>query len=239
MNICIDMHTHTTASGHGYSTLQENIAAAKEAGLTVLGLSEHGMAMPGGPHEYFFGNYKCIPREYDGLRLLCGVEANIMDRDGTLDMEESLISRVDYAIASLHIPCIRPGSIEENTQTLLNAMKNPYVKIIGHPDDSRYPLDFEELVRASAREKVALEVNNSSLHPKSARTGGRENITALLRACKRQGVPVLLGSDSHISYTVGRFDAALALLRELDFPEELVLNTRQDSIGQLVNVALD
>ena len=73
----MDMHTHTMASGHGYSTLKENIEAAKERGLRALGLSEHGPAMPGGPHVFFFSNYRCIPREYNGLRLFCGVEANI------------------------------------------------------------------------------------------------------------------------------------------------------------------
>ena len=63
MKILMDMHTHTMASGHGYSTLKENIDVAKEKGLKALGLSEHGPAMPGGPHENFLANYKCIPRQ--------------------------------------------------------------------------------------------------------------------------------------------------------------------------------
>ena len=72
MNAIMDLHTHTIASGHGYSTLQENIAEAKRIGLKYLGLSEHGPAMPGGPHIYFFSNYKCVPRQHGDLRLLCG-----------------------------------------------------------------------------------------------------------------------------------------------------------------------
>ena len=111
----MDLHTHTIASGHGYSTLQENIMEAQRMGLQFLGLSEHGPAMPGGPHEYFFSNYKCIPRQYGNLRLLCGIEANITDDKGGLDLPEHLLERMDYVIASMHPPCVTPGGREYNT----------------------------------------------------------------------------------------------------------------------------
>lgn len=235
MKLYMDLHTHTIASGHGYSTLKENIEAAKEAGLQILGLSEHGPAMPGGPHIFYFSNYKCIPRQHGNLRLLCGVEANIMDEKGNLDLEESILRQMDYVIASMHVVCIKPAGREENTMASIRAMKNPYVKILGHPDDARYPLDYEMLVQAAKEEKVALEINNSSLHPKSARQGGRENITTLLNTCRKYQVPVILGTDSHVCYTVGRFDAALQLIEELDFPEELILNCNPRNIEQLMN----
>lgn len=235
MKIYMDLHTHTVSSGHGYSTLKENIEAAREAGLLFLGLSEHGPAVPGGPHRNYFGNYKCIPRQYGELRLFCGAEVDIMDYEGSLDLDEAMLSRLDYAIASMHVSCVKPGSREENTLASIRAMENPYVKILGHPDDSRYPLDYEELVKAAKREGVALELNNASLtHP--ARQNGRENIITLLKTCKKYDAPVLLGTDSHICYTVGRFEEALEVLRETDFPEELVLNANPESIGRLVNL---
>lgn len=239
MNIYMDMHTHTTASGHGYSTLQENIAAAQAAGLRYLGMSEHAPALPGGPHIYFFGNYRCIPRQHGQLRLFCGVEANIIDYNGGLDVDEATLAKMDYVIASMHVPCLKPGSAEENTRASILAMRNPYVKILGHPDDSRYPIYREELVLAAKEEQVAVEINNSSLHPQSARTGGRENIRELLELCMRHETPVLLGSDSHISYTVGRFEESLGLMEEIGFPEELILNLDADSIKRLVNCSMD
>lgn len=234
MKMVMDLHTHTMASGHGYSTLRENIEAAKEAGLLFLGLSEHGPAMPGGPHVFFFSNYKVIPRQYGDLRLLCGIEANIMDYEGHLDIDDALQEKMDYIIASLHLPCVKTGSVEENTKACIMALKNPFVKILGHPDDSRYPLDYEMLAQAAAKEKKALEVNNSSLHPLSARKGGRENITELLKACKKHGVSILLGSDSHICCDVGRFDAALALIDQVDFPPELILNRNPENIARVI-----
>lgn len=232
MKIYMDLHTHTIASGHGYSTLKENIEAAQEAGLAYLGLSEHAPAMPGGPHPFFFSNYKCIPREYGNLHLLCGAEANIMDYGGRLDMEQGLLEKMDYVIASMHVACVRPGSREENTRASIRAMQNPCVKILGHPDDSRFPLDYEELVKAAKREGVALELNNSSLNPRNSRQNGKDNIKTMLKACKQYDVPILMGTDSHICYTIGRFEEALAVLEETDFPEELVLNANPDNIRQ-------
>ncbi len=235
MSYVMDLHTHTIASGHAYSTLQENIAAAKERGLKFLGLSEHGPAMMGGPCPMYFQNYKIIPREYGDLRLFCGIEANITDYEGHLDLDDRTLSRLDYCIASMHTLIVPPGSARENTRAAILAMENPLVKILGHPDDSRYPMDYEELVRAAARLRVALEVNNSSLHPLSSRQGTRENIRTLLEACLRHGASVILGTDSHICSSVGDFTQAEQLLREMDFPEELIINTDPARVGEVVN----
>ena len=238
MKSIMDLHTHTVASGHGYSTLKENIQEAQKKGLKFLGFSEHGPAAPGGPHIFFFRNFRCIPRQYGELRLLCGVEANIMDYEGTLDLEEADLKRMDYVIASMHISCVKPGSREENTQAAIKAMRNPYVKILGHPDDTRYPLDYEAVVRAARKEGVALEINNSSLHPDAVRVGARENITELLKFCKEYQVPVLMGTDSHIADTIGDFDRAENLLKEVAFPEELILNYCPENINKLINITL-
>lgn len=228
MKYFMDLHTHTVASGHAYSTLQENIAAAKELGLECLGISDHGPEMLGGPHVMYFWNLKIVPRQYGELKLLCGAEANIMDMEGRLDLDDFTLSRLDYCIASMHGPCFKSGTAKENTDAAIKAMKNPYVKILGHPDDSRYPLEYERLVQVAIEERVLLEVNNSSLHPLAARQGAKENILTMLRLCKKYQCPVILGTDSHISYTIGNFDWVEELLEEVDFPQELIVNTRKN-----------
>ncbi len=224
MQFCMDLHTHTIASGHAYSTLQENIEQAKKVGLKVLGISDHGPAMIGGPHIIHFQNLKVVPRQHGDLQVLCGIEANILDKEGTLDIDEFNLKRLDYCIASMHIPCIAPATLEDNTEAAINAMRNPYVNILGHPDDSRYPLDYEMLVKAAVENQVVIEVNNSSLHPLSFRKGAEENIRTLLRMCKKYGCPIVLGTDSHISYDIGCFEQAERLLIEEAFPKELIMN---------------
>lgn len=236
MTYVMDMHTHTIASGHAYSTLQENIAEARRKGLQFLGLSEHGPAVDGGPSPLYFHNYKIIPRQHGELRLYCGVEANITDYEGHLDLDVPVLERVDYCIASMHTLILTPGSARENTLAAIRAMENPLVKILGHPDDSRYPMNYEELVKAAAARHVVLEVNNSSLHPLSSRRGARENINAMLKLCMRYQASVILGTDSHISSSIGDFTQADQLIREMDFPAELIVNTDAARIGEVVNV---
>ncbi|MCD8131989.1 MAG: phosphatase [Lachnospiraceae bacterium] len=230
MKYLMDLHTHSIAGGHAYSTVKENMEMAYLHGMKVYGLSEHAPAMPGGPHEFFFGNLKVLPKEYKGMRVLAGVEANIMDLEGTLDLSENRLKLLDYCIASQHISCVKPGSARENTDSLIKAMQNPYVCVIGHPDDSRYPLEYERLVEAARQYHVLLEVNNSSMNPLNARQNAEENIPAYLELCKKYQAPILLGTDAHYCDAVGMFDEADAILKQVDFPQELVVNLDPDRL---------
>lgn len=221
----IDMHTHTIASGHAYNTLYEMVRAAAGKHLELLGITEHGPAMTGSCNSMWFANYKAIPRNLFGVRLLLGCELNIIDYEGNTDLEEKRFTYLDYAIASLHTDCIKPGTIEENTAAILSAMKNPHVKIIGHPDDSRFPLDYEAVVAAAAEHEVFLEVNNGSLNPKSLRYDrAKENYLVMLNHCKNYKVSVIVSSDAHIAFDVANHERALKVLEEVDFPENLVVN---------------
>ena len=203
MNDILDIHTHTSASGHAYNTLYEMAHAAAERGLTLFGSSDHAPAMPGSCHEMYFCNFKAIPRELFGIRLIMGCELNIVDYQGNVDLKRWLQKRLDYGIASIHDLCYEPGAREENTAALIGAMENPYVQIIGHPDNSRIPLDYESLVKAAKEHHVLLEVNNSSLKPGSPRPGARENYYTMLELCRRYNTAVILGSDSHCAAEEG------------------------------------
>lgn len=235
MNIVLDSHTHTIASGHAYSTLHEMAREAADRGLSLLGITEHSMTMPGTCHEYHFHNMRMLTREMYGIQVMHGVEVNIMGYDGSLDMKDALLAQMDVVIASLHIPCIKPGTKEENTAALLHAMENPYVNIIGHPDDSRYSVDYEKLVRKAKERKVLLELNNTSLHPKSSRKDARPNDEILLRLCMEYEAPIILGSDAHTQEDIGNFQYALLLLEEIGFPKELVVNRSVEDYKKYIN----
>ena len=154
-----------------------------------------------------------------------GCEVNIMDYDGNIDLKEYGLKGCDVVIASLHIPCIRPGSMEQNTNALVRAMDNPYVNIIGHPDDSRYPVDYEVLVRAAKEKHVLLELNNTSLNPDGPRQGAYENDVKMLTLCKQHGVSISIGSDAHIKEGICSFERAYQVIEETDFPEKLIVNS--------------
>lgn len=234
MEFLIDTHTHTLASGHAYSTMNEMIQAAKDKGLKYLGITEHAPKMPGTCHIFYFENLKVVPRQYGGLTLLLGAEANILDTDGTLDLYDELLNRLDIIIASLHNPCYQKGTATENTNAYLGAMKNPKVAIIGHPDDGRIPVDYEVLVREAKKHHVALEVNNSSLSPNSFRPSARENAMTYLSLCKEQGVPIIYGSDAHVCYDVANFSFAKEVTDAVAFPKELIINYNQNLIDEYI-----
>lgn len=234
MNKLLDLHCHTISSGHAYSTLEEMIQGAKRNGIKVLGIADHAPSMPGAPHKYFFQNLIVLPKEVDGITLLKGVEANIIDFDGNIDMSEKELKHLDYAIASFHPPCIDFGTIEENTNAILKVMENPYVKVIGHPDDSRYPLNYEQVVVAAKKNNVALEVNNSSLNPGSFRVGAHENAERFLKLCKENKTKIIFGSDAHISFDIGAFHNCLKIAEKIDFPKELIVNYNSELINDLI-----
>ena len=170
-----------------------------------------------------------------GIQLLLGSEVNILDAAGTVDLAQNTLEKLDVVIASLHVPCIRPGSRQENTEAYLNAMKNPCVNIIGHPDDGRYEVDYEALVQGAKEYGKILEVNNHSLVPNSFRQNARENDVKMLKFCMKYQVPVVMDSDAHFDTHIAEFDAARVLLEELDFPEELVVNHSVNALRGYIN----
>ena len=204
MKALIDLHTHTLVSGHAYSTIKENVKAAKLAGLKYIGLSEHAPNMPASPHAYYFQNVHVIPKEIDGVRVIQGIEANILDYDGNIDVTPDMVVHMNYMLVSLHPPCITAGTKEENTNAVIKAMDHEKVKIVAHLDDSRYPVDYEKVVKAAKEKNIAFEVNNSSLKPNTFREGAWDNVKVLLKYCKEYGVNIIMGSDAHICYDVGK-----------------------------------
>lgn len=151
-----------------------------------------------------------------------------------MDLPQSILSDMDVAIASLHLPCFSPATEEENTQAYLNAMKNPLIHIIGHPDDGRYPVDYEWLVLGAKEHHVLLEINDSSLNPKGFRCDTAANDRKMLELCKKYKVPVILGSDAHVWTAVGAHKRAQALLTEMNFPEELVVNRSVEAVMEFL-----
>ena len=224
MQIRLDLHNHTIASGHAFSTLQEMVRAAADQGLEYFGLTDHGPAIPGTCDPLYFWNTPLIPREMYGVKLLIGCELSIQDTHGTLDLSERYYERMDVRIAGIHSLCWTPGTKEENTDGVLAAMNNPWVNIISHPGDGTAELCFEPLVKASRDTKTLLEINSSSMKPYRHKDASVPNNLEILELCKKYDVPVIIGADAHISFEVANYTYALQLMEKTRFPMELVVN---------------
>ena len=153
----LDLHTHTVASGHAYSSLQEMVRAAEEKGIQILGITEHGPSIPGTCPLLYFKNMGVIPREINGVKLMMGCEINILNTRGEIDMEEEMMHYLDIRIAGIHSICWQGGSKTDNTDGMIAAMHNPYIQIICHPGDGSADMHFETVVLASKETHTLLK----------------------------------------------------------------------------------
>ena len=234
--ISLDVHTHTIMSGHAYSSLQEMVVAAQQKNLDILGITEHAPGIPGTCNPIYFRNIHVVPRQMGNLRLLLGAELNILDTKGTLDLDEFYYKKLDIRIAGIHLLCWEGGTIEENTQGMINAIRNPWTQIISHPGDGTAELLFEPIVLAAKESKTLLEINNSSLNPRRNKESALKNNLEILRLCKKYEVPVVLGSDAHISYSIGDFGFIWPLLQETEFPDKLIMNYEPERFLKYINI---
>ena len=227
MKIELDVHTHTIASGHAFSTLQEMAQAAAGKGLKVLGITEHSPGIPGTCHPIYFRNLHVVPRRMYGVELLLGAEINILDGKGNLDLDEDYMKMLDIRIAGIHSLCYEYGTIEENTHGMVQVISNPFIHIISHPGDGTAAFNMSVCL---------LAINNSSLKPTRNKPDARENNLTILRLCKKYEVPVILGSDAHISFDIARYDNLYELLQLTGFPEELIMNRDVKSFKEYLHL---
>ena len=206
-NYELDVHTHTLASGHAYSTISEMVNEAKNKGLKLLGIVEHDQGIPGTCDPIYFKNLGVVPRKINGVNLLLGIEINILDYDGKLSIDDDLYKYVDYCMAGIHLQCYQ----------------NPHISVIVHPDDGNCPLDYQRVVLAAKKYHTLLEVNNNALRS-SSRLNSRNNVIEMLKLCKKYQVKVILGSDAHIHFDIINYDQIESILQEIDFPKELIVN---------------
>ncbi|MDO4747747.1 MAG: phosphatase [Eubacteriales bacterium] len=224
MKIIADLHTHTNACTHAYSSLSEMVETAAAKGLYAIGITEHGISMQGSPDELYFRNLKVIPKEMMGVRVLKGMEANIIDFNGRLDASESLLKTLEWVVASFHsITILDKPSIEKCTNAYLSICDNPYVHVIGHSGSPAYEYDFETVIKRCAQTSTLVEINDTTF------TGFRKNAVPncikIASLCKKHGARIVVDSDAHFYEKVGDLPHAIAMLKEIDFPPELIVNS--------------
>lgn len=232
MIIEVDPHIHTVISGHSWSTLNDYAEQAIRTGMKGFCLTEHGFRTPGGPPEFIPQAELQIPEVYKGIRVFKGLEANILDYDGSLDVREKYLKFLEFCIASIHFFCLRGGTEEQNTEAYRNVLKNPYVDMIGHPDDPEVPCDLEALVLETKNWNKIIELNNRSLSPN--RIDRADNAQKMMKLCKKHGVRICISSDAHWHEMMGDYAASLNFLEEIDFPKELIANLTLERFLQYV-----
>ena len=121
-----------------------------------------------------------------------------------------------------------PADKSIHTAALEAILYHPYVNAFGHLGNPNFDFDHEYIIsRCNERGKV-VEINNASLN---VRAGSKQNCADIARMCMKYEVPIVVDSDSHICYRVGHVEGALAMLEEIGFPEELIINSSMERLG--------
>ncbi|MFW5873588.1 MAG: phosphatase [Bacillota bacterium] len=231
IEIKADLHTHTVHSGHAYSTFDELAREASRNGLDLIAITDHGPAMPDGPHEYYFGNLCILPDELYGVKILKGVEANIL-KSGKLDLAPERLNNLDFVIAGIHDNTGHNLKNEiEYTEAVVKAVESGYVDMLSHPVNSNYPLDLEAVVQACKANNVILEINASSYNPaKNFSRADRIATVRLISLARDNNVPLAANSDAHFCKQVGNVSYLKGIFRETFLQPEDLINTSAEKV---------
>lgn len=242
MIILGDYHTHTIYSSgkhkskHAKGTIFENALSAKQKGLKEIGISEHGFS------HMLYGlqrnNLESIRKEIKeaeeqlGIRILLGIEANIISPRGEIDLTADEIKLFDYVILGFHsfakpkkfkdvftffLPNIlgfrRKKDFERNTKALCNAIENNNITIISHPGVN-FPVDFERICDAANKTQTLLEVNGKRI------AYSEKDVETIVR--KR--TKLIINSDAHSPLSVGEVNFPTNFVFSNNIPTDLVVN---------------
>ncbi len=227
MTAKFDFHVHTMYSD-GVGTVAAMVEAAEARGLEAIALTDHGPELSvGTPREKLTPMLQDIKlaQEDAGIPVLAGIEANVVDEGGTIDVDEEFIGKLDILLMGIH----RLGEARDPVEfardylgRATRAIERHKIDVLAHPFyfhrdlvPHLLPEDLENFVRLAAGRGAATEVNMKYRVP------GKE----FLRLCLREGVKLSIGTDAHTAGEVGRVDWALGVLRRIGARrEDLILD---------------
>ncbi|MDX9917541.1 MAG: PHP domain-containing protein [Gudongella sp.] len=249
-----DYHTHTVFSSgykkrgtHATGTIEENARVAFEKGLDTLVISEHG------PGHYLYGlrteNIKYMREEIErlnqiygpkGLKILLGLEANLIGLDGELDVDDSLIKKLDLLLMGYHYGAtpnklsdinslyimpqlskvfgnLKENAIEKMTKAYIRAIEKYPIDIITHPG-SKAEIEIVEVAKCAVKYSTALEISSkhSQLSVKS------------LKRIKDIPVKLYINSDAHKPSDVGSAEEGMRKAIESGIDLNRIINIRED-----------
>ncbi|MDR0596023.1 MAG: PHP domain-containing protein [Clostridiales Family XIII bacterium] len=239
--IAFDMHTHTRYS-HGKGSIEDNVRAARAIGIERIGISDHG------PAHVAFGvgrkrlhdmreEIDRLKKAYPDMDIQLGIEANITNSGGALDIDPDDLGLLDYVLAGYHYGAIgknplaslsrsianfmapqdrgSSGLAAKNTADVAMALRNNNIYALTHPGD-KSPVNLGELAAVCAETRTLLELNTSH-RSLSARD---------IMEMAAYGADFIIGSDAHTPQRVGDFRSAVDLVIEAGLDPARVVNLK-------------
>jgi putative hydrolase len=215
----VDFHSHSLFSKCGLHTILEMLVYARSKGIKALAITDHGTAQGGHISSPFFDRLKS---PFEDIVLLKGQESNVINDNGDIDFPVKFLKYVHVVLLGLHPNLDKLPHKTDYTDMLVNALeKNPYIDIITHLNDTSYPVNYDRVIAKAKSLGMAIEFNNSkTLYSKVQDEATRE----LIASCKRAGCRAVINSDAHAVHEIGLDDSIRPILKNLAFPEDLIIN---------------
>ena len=238
-----DYHTHTVYS-HGTGEILDNVMAARKKGLTEIAVTDHGIR-----HFAYGVKIKDIAKMRDeidrinynaeGIKVLMGMECNIISTDGDIDMNDSIRKYLDILLVGFHMMVLpktvrdamniygrnclakafhigKEGIKEANTESMIKAIRKHKIDIITHPG-TRIPLDITLIAREAAKAGTALEINSHSSYMRANH----------VIAAAGEGVRFVINSDAHTPENVGNLQNGLDIAIEAGLNCDQIINAEK------------
>lgn len=235
-----DYHTHTIYS-HGKGDIMDNVVAARKKGLTEIAITDHGIR-----HFAYGVRFENIAKMRDevdrinanveGIKVLLGMECNIISTNGDIDMNDRVRKYLDILLVGFHM-MVLPKSLkdlyniygrnyktkifhtgiegikETNTESMIKAIRKHKIDIITHPG-ARIPLDTTAIAREAAKVGTALEINSHSSFMRAEH----------VRVAAQEGAKFVIDSDAHTPEDVGNLQNGLDIAIEAGLSAEQIIN---------------
>lgn len=233
-----DLHMHTIHSGHACGTIYEVMEEAARKKMKMIALTDHGPDAHGSAHESFFQMGNRAPKEYKGVRVLWGCEANIVDGEGNIDLPEKALEKLDILLVGLHKACsYKDSGVKKNTEAVIKCFKKHKPHIFTHPSTIYYEYDVEKVCQAACDNNVLLELNISSLtrlennHHKESIDRFRKMVDVVKKNRKK----MVVGSDAHFLHEIGEEGLLKKYKKILGITDSMIINNFPDELERFLN----
>lgn len=243
MKLTKDYHVHSVFSknNHGKSTIREIVERAVELKLEEIAITDHG------PKHLLYGisenNIKLakeevikLRAEFPNIKILLGVEANILDYSGTTDINDTVLKNCDIILCGFHLGARFSTFIDfwkfivlnyfgkhnkkiyekmkiENTKAYLKAMDKYKINILTHPGD-KIPVDIDLISKKAEQKNIILEINNHHAHLSKDE----------IEVAQKYNVKFVIDSDAHYKDNIATFENALERAKEARLDLKRIVN---------------
>lgn len=220
-----DIHMHSTWSDGGFS-IEEMAEACRAKGYKYIAITDHSQYLKvanGLTPERLWKQKEEIQRlnkKYTDFTILHGVEMDILP-DGTLDYEDDVLRSMDFVIASIH------SSFSQDEETIMmrlkNAMRNPFVSMIGHPTGRKigrragYKVNAEELISVAKETGTIFELN--------ANPNRLDLNKDMLMMAQEAGVKISINTDAHNIDMLEHMTVGVSAAKKAWLKKENIVNT--------------